>query len=117
MYGPDITAKELTRELTWAVQANYLRPIMIWGPPGLGKTRLTEQLAKANGLELNAIPTRLIAEAHIQADLGFVPTVEEALDGLPLEPWMFRGAQALTKRLGRRLPSPDGERDDLSASS
>lgn len=68
------------------------------------------------GLELNAIPTRLIAEAHIQADLGFVPTVEEALDGLPLEPWMFRGAQALTKRLGRRLPSPDGERDDLSAS-
>lgn len=57
MYGPDITAKELTRELTWAVQANYLRPIMIWGPPGLGKTRLTEQLAKANGLEHHVFRT------------------------------------------------------------
>ena len=57
------------------------------------------------GLELNAVPTRLIVEAHIRADLGFVPTVEEALGSLPLEPWMFRGAQALTKRLGRRVPS------------
>ena len=57
------------------------------------------------GLELNAVPTRLIAEAHIQADLGFIPTVEEALDSLPLEPWMFRGAQALTKRSGRKVPA------------
>ena len=58
------------------------------------------------GLELEGIPTRLIAEAHIEADLGFVPTVEEALDALPLEPWLYRGAQALTKRRGRRVPAP-----------
>ena len=57
------------------------------------------------GFELKDVPTRLIAEAHIEADLGFVPTVEEALDALPLEPWMYRGAQTLTKRLGRRVPA------------
>lgn len=51
MYGPNITAKALTQELTWAINENYLRPIMIWGAPGLGKTRLTEQLAHSQGLE------------------------------------------------------------------
>ena len=51
MYGPDITARELTRELTWAIRENYLRPIMIWGAPGLGKTRLAEQVAHTLGLE------------------------------------------------------------------
>lgn len=55
------------------------------------------------GLELQGVPTRLLAEAHIRADLGFVPSVEEALDSLPLEPWLYRGAQALTKRLGRQV--------------
>ena len=58
------------------------------------------------GLELSSgVPTRLVTESHIHADLGFIPTVEEALDGLPLEPWMFRGAQALTRKLGRKVPS------------
>lgn len=58
------------------------------------------------GLELpNGVPMRLIAETHIRMDLGFIPTVEEALDALPLEPWMYRGAQALTRKLGRRVPS------------
>ena len=61
------------------------------------------------GLELMGVPTRLLVETHIEADLGFVPTVEEALDGLPLEPWLYRGAQALTKRRGRRVPTPVGE--------
>lgn len=59
------------------------------------------------GLELDTIPTRLIVEAHIRADLGFIPTVEEALDRLPLEPWMYRGAQALTRKLGRKAPVED----------
>ncbi len=60
------------------------------------------------GLELpNGVPTRLIAESHIKTDLGFIPTVEEALDTLPLEAWMFRGAQALTRRLGRKTPTAD----------
>ena len=51
MYGPDITAKDLIRELTWAIEAEYKRPIMIWGAPGLGKTRITEQLAKAREIQ------------------------------------------------------------------
>ena len=62
------------------------------------------------GLELpSGIPTRLIVEAHIEADLGFIPTVEEALDGLPLEPWMYRGAEALTRKLGRKVPAEDSQ--------
>lgn len=51
MYGPDMSAQALRRELTWAIEANYRRPIMIWGAPGLGKTRITEQIAKAKGLD------------------------------------------------------------------
>ena len=51
MYGHDVTATELVDELTWAIEADYQRPIMIWGAPGLGKTRLTEQVAQAQGLE------------------------------------------------------------------
>lgn len=57
------------------------------------------------GLELQGVPTRLLAETHIRADLGFVPSVEEALGSLPLEPWLYRGAAALTQRLGRRVPA------------
>lgn len=57
------------------------------------------------GLTVEGVPTRLVAEAHIRADLGFIPTVEEAFDGLPLEPWLYRGAQALTRRQGRRVPA------------
>lgn len=49
-------------------------------------------------------PTRLIAEQHIQYDFGFIPTAEEALDALPLEAWMYRGAVALTRKLGRKVP-------------
>lgn len=51
MYGHELTAKDLIRELSWAIESNYQRPIMIWGAPGLGKTRITEQLARAKGLE------------------------------------------------------------------
>lgn len=58
------------------------------------------------GLELpTGVPTRLVAEHHIRADLGFIPSVEEALDKLPLEPWMYRGAAALTRKLGRKVPA------------
>jgi hypothetical protein len=61
---------------------------------------LGAELVTTNG----NVPTRLVVEAHLQRDLGFIPTVEEMLDLLPLEDWMFRGAQALTKRLGRTVP-------------
>lgn len=34
------------------------------------------------------VPVRLIAEAHIQHDLGFIPTVEHWLGEMPLRTWM-----------------------------
>ncbi len=51
MYGHELSAKELMKELTWAIEAEYQRPIMIWGAPGLGKTRITEQVATTHKLE------------------------------------------------------------------
>lgn len=34
------------------------------------------------------ISTRDIAEEHIEQDLGFIPTMNDWLEKLPLEPWM-----------------------------
>lgn len=51
MYGHELNAKQLIQELSWAIERNYQRPLMIWGAPGLGKTRITEQVAEAAGLE------------------------------------------------------------------
>lgn len=34
------------------------------------------------------IPTRLLAEEHVQDDLGFIPTVEHYLGEMPVRPWM-----------------------------
>lgn len=34
------------------------------------------------------ISVRDIAEEHIQDDLGFIPTIENWLEELPLKPWM-----------------------------
>jgi hypothetical protein len=63
----------------------------------LGVQTVEEVFGLALETENGPIPTRLVAEVHLQADLSFIPTVEVALSGLPLEPWMFRGAQALTR--------------------
>jgi hypothetical protein len=61
------------------------------------------------GLELTTkageVPTRLVAEAHLRRDIGFIATVEEMFDTVPLEDWMFRGAVALTVKLGRKVPA------------
>lgn len=35
------------------------------------------------------IPTRQIAEDHIIEDLGFLPSVSDWCEKLPLQPWMF----------------------------
>lgn len=34
------------------------------------------------------VSVRDIAEEHIQEDLGFIPTIENWLEELPLKPWM-----------------------------
>ena len=36
------------------------------------------------------VPVRLIGEQHVKDDLGWIPTVQDWLSRLPLEPWMAR---------------------------
>jgi hypothetical protein len=38
------------------------------------------------------VPVRMIAERHIVEDLGRVPSVQDWLAALPLQPWMLGGA-------------------------
>jgi hypothetical protein len=45
------------------------------------------------------VPVRLIAEQHIIEDLGFIPTLENWLDGMPLKPWMAQNAKPLSKEV------------------
>jgi hypothetical protein len=46
-----------------------------------------------------AIPTRWIAEQHIQEDCGFVPSLQDWLGELPMKAWMIKGARTFTRRL------------------
>jgi hypothetical protein len=39
-----------------------------------------------------------VAEDHILYDLGRIPTVAEALEGIALEAWMCNAAQQLSQR-------------------
>ena len=64
------------------------------------------------------IPTRAVGERHVQEDLGFIPSVQDWLTNLKLQPWMLRVAvkekdlenvgpepeEALPRQLGS--PSP-----------
>ena len=45
------------------------------------------------------VPIRAIGEYHVLEDMGFVPTIEQWLKKLPIEPWMMRGGKAFTKQL------------------
>ena len=38
------------------------------------------------------VPTRAVGERHIQEDLGFIPSVQDWLANLKLQPWMLRVA-------------------------
>jgi hypothetical protein len=42
-------------------------------------------------------PIRIIAERHVIEDMKFIPTPEYWFKNLPLESWMSRGAQTLSK--------------------
>jgi len=46
------------------------------------------------------VPTRPLAEGHILADLGRIPTLAECLHQVPLLPWVCRSASPLSKRYG-----------------
>ncbi len=34
------------------------------------------------------VPIRLVAELHIEQDLGWIPSPKDYIDGMPIKPWM-----------------------------
>ncbi len=54
-------------------------------------------MRKSDGVE---VPTRLVGEQHVLEDLGFIPTVQDWLKGLPMRAWMIRGAKVLDAETG-----------------
>jgi len=43
------------------------------------------------------VPTKLIAEQHVVEDLSFIPTLQDWLSKIPLEPWMYKKSKKLSK--------------------
>ena len=58
------------------------------------------------------VPTRLLGEQHVLEDLGRIPTVQDWLEGLPLQGWMLRNAAALS----REKAEAEGEEAPLAPS-
>lgn len=57
------------------------------------------------------IPVRLVGEQHVREDLGFIPTANMWLDGIPLEPWMNR-----SRKLSKELAQAEREEEVAAAS-
>ena len=56
------------------------------------------------------VPVRFIGEQHVQEDLGWIPTVKDWLQHLPLAIWMARGGSSIwntTERATRLVTPPD----------
>jgi hypothetical protein len=51
------------------------------------------------------IPVRWVGEQHVREDLGFIPSLQDWLKDLPLQPWMMR-----SRKLSREL-----EREEVSS--
>ncbi len=45
------------------------------------------------------IPVRWVAEQHVFEDCGFIPSIQDWLEDLPVKGWMNRGAMKLSKIL------------------
>jgi hypothetical protein len=54
---------------------------------------------KSDGKE---VPTRTVLEQHVLEDFGRIPTLEQCLAQVTLEPWMYRNAKQLSKKEGNR---------------
>ena len=65
-----ITPRELNRLL---LNVALVRPVFIWGPPGIGKSALVEQFAEEVGLEC----VSLLGSQLAPEDLIGVPRIEE----------------------------------------
>lgn len=47
--------------------------------------------------------------------MGFVPTAEQWLKNLPIEPWMMRGGKAFTKQIKQITAAKEAETDSRTA--
>jgi hypothetical protein len=61
--------------------------------------------------EGRVIPTRWVGELHVKEDLGWIPTVQDWLRHLNVQPWMRRVA---VKEKDLELPSASGLSSDRS---
>jgi hypothetical protein len=48
------------------------------------------------------VPVRVIGEQHVREDCGFIPTVKDWLEGIPMQPWMIK-----TQKIERDLQKQD----------
>ncbi|GLV60890.1 hypothetical protein KDH_77090 [Dictyobacter sp. S3.2.2.5] len=47
------------------------------------------------------ISIRPILETHIRRDLGTIPTLKECVKDIPIQPWMYRSAQPLSRSMAQ----------------
>lgn len=57
------------------------------------------------------MPVRPIIEQHITEDLGFIPTLEQAItsEGIEVKPWMYTRAKQLSKLTEVETPEQESE--------
>ena len=53
------------------------------------------------------VSVRDIAEDHVIEDIGFIPTIERCLAGLPMQPWMSGGVKKYTEDSKPQDATPD----------
>lgn len=70
-----VNIREFRRLLQLALESNT--PLMVWGPPGCGKTQIAVEEIRAHGL----VPEVLLAAQCDPTDLGGVPAVAPDADG------------------------------------
>ena len=67
-----------------------------------GGLRVGHLFSDCEAFKPKVIPVRWIGEQHVREDLGFIPTANMWLDGIPLEPWMTR-----SRKLSKELEAED----------
>lgn len=66
-------ASEVARALRWAIAAK--RPAFLWGPPGVGKSAVVQQVAAADGRELRDVRAALLDPV----DMRGLPFISEGV--------------------------------------
>ncbi len=76
---------------------------IFWAEEVFGST-----ITNADG---RVVPVRWVGEQHVKEDLGWIPTLQDWLRHIRVQPWMARAGDRRVRR-GEVPPAPaDGERD------